>query len=187
MTKVLRNIVTTGMSGEMGNLIVFRSCGNRTIVAAKPVKSHHELTEPQKQHQRKFQHAILYGKSIFSSPVLKAQYQEKAGEGVSAYNVAVADFLNAPDIEEIDLSKFTGEAGSTIKIQATDDFMVTEVQVEIYNSEGTLIEKGEAVQQDIITDWLFTATVSNRSIEGDKIVVKAFDLPGNQTQSESIV
>jgi len=39
MSKVVRNIVTTGMSGEIGNLIVFRSCGNRTIVTAKPVKS----------------------------------------------------------------------------------------------------------------------------------------------------
>jgi len=187
MSKVVRNIVTTGMSGEIGNLIVFRSCGNRTIVTAKPVKSHHELTEPQKQHQRKFQHAILYGKSIFTSPALKAQYQEKAGEGVSAYNVAVADFLNAPDIEEIDVSNYTGAAGSTIKILATDDFMVTEVQVEIYNHEGTLIEQGEAVQQNNISEWLFTAAVSNGSITGDKIVVKAFDLPGNQTQSESIV
>jgi hypothetical protein len=156
-------------------------------VTAKPVARHHELTEPQKKHQRKFQHAILYGKSANANPALKEQYQAKAGEGESAFNVAVADYMNAPDIENIDVTKYTGQAGSTILIEAIDDFMVVEVQVEIYNNEGTLVEQGNAVQQDIVTEWLFTATVSNGSIAGDKIIVKAFDLPGNLTEKESIM
>jgi hypothetical protein len=187
MAKVGKNIVTTGMTGKMGDLIVFRISGGQTIVATKPVKSHVELTKPQKQQQRKFQHAVLYGKSIFSNPALKAQYQAKANENQSAYNVAVADFLNAPDIDEINVSKYTGQAGSTILITVTDDFMVTGVQVEIYTGEGELVEMGDAIQDANHSDWLFTATANNGSISGDKIVIKATDLPGNITQMESIL
>ncbi len=187
MAKVGKNIVTTGMTGKIGDLIVFRSSGGRTIVASKPVKMHRELSEPQKLHRRKFQHAILYGKGIYSNPALKAQYQAKAGEGESAFNVAVADYLNAPDIDEIDVSNYTGQPGSTIQIQVTDDFMVTGVQVEIYNGEGELVEQGNAVQHANLSDWLFTATVANGSISGDKIVIKATDLPENLTQMETIL
>jgi len=187
MAKVGKNIVTTGMTGKMGDLIVFRLSGGQTIVATKPFKSHVELTQAQKVQQRKFQHAVLYGKSIFSNPALKAQYQAKANEKESAYNVAVADFLNAPDIDEIDVSNYTGQAGSTIRVSVTDDFMVTGVQVEIYTDDGELVETGDAVQDANLSDWLFTATVSNGSIAGDKIVIKAYDLPGNLTQMESII
>lgn len=71
-----------------------------------------------------------------------------AKDGESAYNVAVADFLNAPDIKEVDFSKYTGEVGSQITICAIDDFKVTDVQVEIFDSTGVLVERGGALQQD---------------------------------------
>jgi hypothetical protein len=38
MAKVGDNIVTTGLSGKLGNLIVFRNRGGKTIVAKAPKK-----------------------------------------------------------------------------------------------------------------------------------------------------
>lgn len=187
MVKIKNNIVTTGFSGKLGDLIVFRCVGNKTIVATAPHKSAHGLTDPQILQQRKFQDAIFYGKSILSDPELKSQYGAKAKEGESAYNVAVADFLNAPDIKEVDFSKYTGAVGSQISVRAIDDFKVTEVQVEILDGDGTLVERGAAVQTDNQAEWIFVATVANSSIYGDKIVVKATDMPGNLTEKETVL
>lgn len=184
MVQIKKNIVTKGFSGKL-DTIVFRVRGGKTIVSTAPERKNRELTDAQKNHRKYFQEAILYGKSVLADSARKAQYQEVAEEGQSAYNVAVADFLNAPSIEEIDVSKYTGQPGSTINVQAYDDFKVAEVQVAIYNSDGSLVEKGFAVQQPDLADWLYTATTQNGDLAGDKVVVRVSDVPGNLTQMES--
>jgi hypothetical protein len=52
----------------------------------------------------------------------------KAKKGRTAFNTAVADFLNAPDIDTIDLSGYTGQPGDLIRITVTDDYKVQEVK-----------------------------------------------------------
>lgn len=117
-------------------------------------------------------------------PDSKAEYAEKAAGGKTAYNVAVADFFSAPDIDEIDLSSYTGTVGDTIRVRATDDFKVTQVVVTIANADGSLVEEGEAVLQPNGLDWVYAATVDNPSLEGDRILVQAIDRPGNVTEQE---
>ena len=51
----------------------------------------------------------------------------------------------------------------------------------IYSALGELIEEGNAVTDDIL--WMYEAT-GNNSIEGSKIVAKAYDLPGNEGVKE---
>ena len=184
MAKVGKNIVTTGIHGKLG-LIVFRSRGSKTYISTAPEKKERELSEAQKEHQRLFQEAILYGKGVIADPSKKAEYEAKAEEGQSAFNVAVADFMNAPAIDEIDVSKYTGQPGSIILIKAVDDFRVAEVQVSVFNSDGSLVESGAAIQQSNLIDWIFTATSANTDINGDKVVVKVSDVPGNIAQGES--
>jgi hypothetical protein len=58
---------------------------------------------------------------------MKAAYAAKAKKGWTAYNAAVADFLNAPDIDTIDLSGYTGQPGDPIRIIVTDDYKVQEL------------------------------------------------------------
>lgn len=182
MAKIGKNIVTTGLRGKLGDLIVFRKRGDKTIVASAPEKTDRELTDAQKKHRHQFQNAILYGKSVVADPIRNAAYKGEAKDGQSAFNVAVADFLNAPSFDEVDLSRYTGQPGSTIQIQVTDDFKVVEVRVEIFNGDGTLVESGAAVQQANSLDWVYTATAVNGSLDGDKIVIKASDVPGNVSE-----
>ena len=59
----------------------------------------------------------------------KAAYASKAGDTRSAFNVAVADFFNAPNIDAIDLKAYSGTAGNSIRVRVTDDFRVVQVQV----------------------------------------------------------
>jgi len=184
MAKVGNNIVVTGLSGKLGDLIVFRNRGGTTVVAQAPQKKERELSEAQEQHQLRFQEAILYGKASIADPEKKAAYKASAEEGQSAYNIAVADFLNAPHIEEIDVSHYTGQPESYIQVRAVDDFKVAEVTVNILNSDGSEAEHGAAALQTGSTWWRYTVTTANESLQGDKIIVRVSDLPGNLIEKE---
>lgn len=186
MAHVGNNIVTQGLSGMLGEQLVFRMRGKKTYVSKAPVQKERELSEAQILHQRKWQEAILYGKSAMASPEMKEAYKSSADETHSAYNVAVADFMNAPHIDEIDISQYTGQPGSFIIIRAVDDFQVAEVSVTIYNPDGTLVEQGMAVVE-AGASWKYTATAVNSDLSGDKIVIKVSDIPGNLTLEEKTI
>ena len=179
MAKSAKNIVLHGASGKLGNQIVIRQRGGEAILSQAPGKREGESTPAQKAQQKKFEQAILYGKVQITDPTAKAEYEAKAGGMKSAYNVAVADFLHAPNIDEIDLTAYQGAANNTIRVRVTDDFRVQQVQVSILNSDGTLVEQGDAVKQANQIDWVYTATAANESTAGDKIVVRASDKPGH--------
>jgi len=178
------NILTHGLSGKVGDLLVFRQRGGKTIVGKVPDMSEIERTGKQKAVTRKFQEAVIYAKAAIADDSLKEAYKEKTRDGQTAYNVAIADFFNAPDIEEIDLSGYTGKAGEQIVVRATDDFKVAQVTVAIYTSDGTLVEKGEATLGTNGVDWTYQTTVTSGQVTGDKIVVQASDLPGNLTERQ---
>ena len=76
----------------------------------------------------------------------KADYAAKARDKRSAFNVAVADFFHAPNLDEIDLKEYSGAVGETIRVRVTDDFRVEQVQVSIVNSDGSLVEQGDAIK-----------------------------------------
>lgn len=184
MAQSKNNIITHGLSGKVGDLIVFRNRNGKTYVASKPKERTGEPSVAQKEHHKFFQQAVIYAKSALTNPDTKQAYKDAADQGESAYNVAVADFMNAPDIEKIDLSKYTGKVGDTITITVTDDFMVQEVSVAILNANGTEVEHGLAQSLVGGLQWLYTTVAPNSSLEGDKIIISASDLPGHITEKQ---
>jgi hypothetical protein len=90
------------------------------------------------------------------------------------------DFLSPPVVKIVDTSNYTGVIGSQIQIRAVDDFRVTGLQVEIYTANGTLLEKGKAVQLTNGLDWTYSATQANNLLAGSKIKATATDVPGNK-------
>ncbi len=139
MAKVGNNILTHGLSGMVGDLIVFRQRDGKTIVSSKP-EHHGPMSEAQLQHIQKFQEAVIYAKSVLGDPEKRDAYKHAAKQGQSAYNVALADFLKAPHIEEIDVSGYNGQPGSRIRVRAVDDFKVAEVSVVIQDADGKELE-----------------------------------------------
>jgi hypothetical protein len=186
MSKVAKNIVTHGLSGKLDDLIVFRQRAGKTIVAAKPSKMANP-TDVQLQHREHFQEAVIYAKGVLADPQKKEAYEPSATNGRSVYNVALADFLKAPKIEEIDISDYTGQPGGVIRVRAIDDFKVAEVSVNITTPDGTEIEQGLAVQDTNLLDWIYTATTTNNLIQGNKIVVLVSDVPGGQAEGTQTV
>ena len=182
MAESKNNVVTRGLSGRI-DLLVFRQSGKKTIVTKAPVQGSKPLSTAQQSVRTKFQQAVIYGRSVGADPAKKAADQEQAGDGQTFFNVAIADFFNAPDIQEINVTGYTGAIGSVIVVKATDDFEVTNVHVKIENGDGSLVEEGDAVADAIGLNFTYTATVANASLAGDKITVTAYDNPGNETES----
>lgn len=182
MAESKNNIVTHGLSGKVGDLLVFIQRNGKTIVSKAPKERTGGLSDKQEIQKLKFQRAVLYAKTIMNDASKKQMYEAMSDDskGISAYNVAVADLLNAPKIQEINLSAYTGNPGDTIRIIATDDFEVVSVIVKIENSDGSLVEEGSAVNNG--AEWIYTATVLNSDLSGDKITITASDYPDNVTE-----
>lgn len=187
MAESKNNVITHGLSGKFGDLIVFRQRAGKTLAAKAPGSTEKEPSEAQKRVRQRFQLAAIYGKSVMGNPEAKADYAAAASDGLSAYNVAFADFLKAPDILEIDISAYTGEPNQPMRITVTDDFKVKTVKVQIHNQDGSLVEEGMAVQSNNGPDWIYTSTGSNPSLQGDKITVLATDNPDNLATYELLM
>lgn len=183
MAESKKNLAVEGLSGQVGNLVFRRrKADGKVFVSAHASAREGERSDAQKKVNERFQEAVIYGKSVNADPAAKALYSARASAGQSAYNVAVADFFNAPDIKEVDLGAYTGQVGSRIRIKAVDDFKVTKVLVRIAVADGTLVEEGEAVFQPEGVCWMYTATKPNESPAGDKITVTAWDIPQNMAE-----
>jgi hypothetical protein len=184
MAKSKNNVVTYGLSGKIGDLLVFRQRDGQTIVSKIPQQSG-KASAKQKAQRKRFQQAVIYAKTAVDSSETGDLYKAAAKKGKTPINVAVADFFNAPDIEHVDLSEYTGNAGDRIIVTASDDFMVKSVKIKIINDSGVL-EDGEAAQAAGL-QWVYTATQENSSMESTKIVISVSDLPGNVTEEELIL
>ena len=187
MAHVKKNIVTEGLSGKLGNTIVFRQRGGKTIVSVPPEKKKRTQSEAQAKHIHRFRLAALYGKQAVQDPVVKAAYGARTKGGQTAYNVAVADYLHAPSIDEPDLGTYRGAQGSSLVLSVVDDHRVTEVSVAMYNRAGALVEEGSAQLHENGLDWVYTTQKKNTTLKGSKLIVRASDLPGNIVEKEVVL
>ena len=189
MAESNKNLGTEGLRGSVANFVFrHRKMDGKTFVQHAPGKRTEAPSDLQLENQEKFQRAVIYGKAQMSDPARKTAYRAKAGPGESAYNVSVADYFNAPKIEVVDVSAYTGVAGSIIVIRAVDDFEVIKVDVHIVSSTGTFIEQGSAIKNvDDPLSWIYASTATNLSLTGDKITVTAWDNPGNKGSKDTII
>ena len=102
----------------------------------------------------------------------------------AAFRVAMSDYLNPPKIHYIRARNYTGKAGDLITVKATDDFRVVRVEVKVYNCEGKVIEKGDAVNVKLKPFmWRYKTTLDNPKVAGSMIKARAFDRPGNEVEA----
>ena len=89
-----------GFSGKLGNQLVIRRSGNRTILTAKPKKREKPPTEKQLAIQRRFRLAAAYAKTVMNDPVLRSKYP--AGPKNKVFGIMMASFLKNRDHDEPD-------------------------------------------------------------------------------------
>ena len=170
MAQVVDNIFVRGLSGKLGDQVVFRHLRDgRTIVCVKPDFSQRKLSKSQKAHNKRFQAAAAYAQSAARREPIYAQLA--AGTFKNAYNVALGDWFNPPVIQRLE------RKGSAIRIQASDDVLVAGVRVVVVDERGKTLEQGEAIKGK--GDWWEYVPR-----EAGKVIVEAWDLAGNKVQAE---
>jgi hypothetical protein len=186
MASSKHNVIVHGLSGKVGDLVVFRQRFGKTLVGKIPFNSG-KLSENQQAVREKFLKAVAWAKAAVADPDLKTLYSLRANGGVTAFNLAIGDFFTAPEIAEIITSSYTGTPGGKIEVKATDDTKVVQVSIIIETAGGSPVEQGLAIQQSDTGNWLYTATQGNPSVAGTKITVIAKDLPGNLQKVEKLM
>lgn len=176
MTKVFFHGSIEGFRGRIGNLI-FRKLpdGTTVVTEAQPEKTSREKkrakekrSPAQKAHNSRFRKAVSYAKRAQTNPV----YLELAAVTPmkTAYNFALSDWSHAPEIHGIE------KKNGCVRVRATDNVMVTRVQVTLLDEDGQIVEAGEAIQSE--SDWWEFASRA----EGNTVIAEAWDLPGHVTR-----
>jgi hypothetical protein len=188
MAKVKLNPILEQIRGQMGDL-VFKRYGDEVVISQKPDLSGHQMSEAQLAAQERFRRAALYGKVVFADPDTKALYTEAAkAKAQPVFSLAVADFFNAPSVDEVDLSGYSGAVGDEIVILASDDFDVMHVLVTITDSDSAVIESGGALEDPPSSDrWVYTTTTAVDPGQTLRIAVRAEDRPGGVGEAEEDV
>ncbi len=185
MAGVKLNPILEALYGKVGDL-VFKRYGDRVIVSRKPDLSGHQPTAAQLEHQKRFRQATLYGKMVMADPEARALYDEAAkAKGKPILSLMVADFFNAPSVDEVDLSGYGGQAGDEIVILADDDFDVVGVNLVLTDAEGNFIEEGAATETPPESGrWVYVTTAAVATGTTVRIAVMATDRPGGVASTE---
>ena len=181
MARVKLNPTLEAIQGKVGDL-VFKRFEGHEIVSRIPDRTGIVPSADQLAQMEKFRLAALYGKAVLADPVTKQVYEDaSARKGVPAFALTVGDFLNAPAVDEIDLSVYTGKTGDLIRVRASDDVEVSGVTVAIRAQNGDVLEQGATVWSPAVGRWTYTATTTLAQGQAVSIEVSATDRPGHRT------
>jgi hypothetical protein len=182
MAKNNGNLYLNRFSGMIGDQMVLRKGKDgRTIMGAKPTYSENRTySQAQLIQQQAFREAIEYAKAKRGDEI----YITKAdGTDMSPYNVAVADWFRKPKFHEIDLTGWKGGEPGVIRVNATDDVLVTGVTVRISDEAGFLLEEGQAT--NVGAAWWEYPT-SGELTGKMTLTLWAKDLPGHVTEYSQV-
>lgn len=181
MTKARLHPTLLDFRGAMGDM-VFKKRGNKIYVSMKPKKGKKKASKAQLAWRRIFKKAVYYAKSAMADEAMRAFYKAIAAErGREARPLCVADYLNAPSMDYLDLSGYHGLLGDSILITTHDDVGVVDVNLKQTQTDGALIESGKAVERFPGSgEWEYVATVPVPLGKAICISAEGFDRPGHR-------
>jgi hypothetical protein len=105
--------------------------------------------------------------------------------------MVIGDILQAPRIRTIDLSGYEGAAGNVIRILAEDNVGVARIALRIVDlTEDVEVENAEITmngQMGSTVEWLYTAAQAVPEGHEAQVVVKVFDLAGNEMEDNALM
>ncbi len=182
MARVHKDSLLASVHGAVGDLVIVHQNG-KVWGRRKPGVSP-KATPRRKAHRSKLAQAAKWASKLpKEAPAIAARYQEAAkGTAWSWQNMAVADYMHGPVIEEIDPSRYTGRSGELLKIQARDSvpppmtLAVAAVRVAIRTLAGITLEEGNAGPDG--AGWAYVTQKEAPPGQIVKIEVTATDQPG---------
>jgi hypothetical protein len=168
MTKSKMSEGVKGLSSRVGGLIYRQMPDGTTVVSKSPDYSGIKSIREQGDHQQRLQGAVRYARwAAKAQPI----YVELAkGTTKTAYNLARSDWLHPPVIHEVRLRE------NKIRVQASDNVMVTKVVITVRDEQSKLLDAGVAVRQE--GDWWEYVL----QFPGKTLTLEAWDLAGNVTR-----
>lgn len=182
MAKIVKPSVAGKFKGRVGNL-VFKNYSDKVVITSVPVFTK-PPTQRQKAQRERFRKAMHWAKSaIMDSPTRELYAEAAAQQGKNAINLAVADRLRPPELQEVDLTRYEGKVGDVILVEAANIIRVARVSVQIIDDKsGNTIEQGEAKPSGGgARVWTFAVTKAcDRN--SARVIVAVVDLAGNRVE-----
>jgi hypothetical protein len=181
MAKMKFNGFVDTIRGSVGGLVVRKGRRGKYTLCNKPDFSELTPSEAQAAQRKVFARAVDYGKSVMADPDKFAFYEGLAEQkDMPAFSLCVGAYLNPPTMDDLDLSQYQGKVGDSILITTHDDIGVVRVNVELTRTDGTSIERGQAVELGA-GSWAYIATMPVATGTDIFIEANAFDRPGGKT------
>ena len=76
-------------------------------------------------HRERVRRAAAWARQTVTDPRQRADYGAACRGHQTPYNLALRDYMRPPVIESVNLESYTGKAGESVRVKATDDFEVT--------------------------------------------------------------
>lgn len=168
MAKVELNSALRGLSGTIGKMVFRQMRDGSTIASGKPDFRSRKFSKGQLTHQSRFQEAVRYARGAAKTNPIYAELAK--GTTKTAYNIALSDWFNPPVISNI-----KWQAGM-IRVEASDNVLVTKVVLTILDEQEKVLEKGDAIL--IKGLWEYIPAAHGR------VIVEAYDLAGNIARKE---
>lgn len=96
MAKVIRNIITAGLAGALGNQMVFRQLHGETIASIKQPKGTRIATTAQAAQQEAFGGAVSWAKNNSTDPIYVAASRANRRQYPGPYHAGLHDALTVP-------------------------------------------------------------------------------------------
>ncbi len=177
MSHIIYNIGLNGLHALLDNFIVKTRKG-KTFIAKKPRKPERE-SAAQRANRELFRKATQYAVDAMKNPGFKDIYTRLAGKHSKPFNMAMADYLMAPEISNINISGYGGKPGDVIRMLASDNGYISWVHVRILK-ENVVIEEGRAIER-VGVGYVYTVKEVNANVVGCVVEIRARDMAGRET------
>ena len=187
MAKVVLNPALRVLSGDVAGF-VYRQQADGSVIMAKEtlLDPNREFSVAQLEQMQKFKEASARYRRLMEDAGTEAAYKKLIAErGLESRlrALVIGDILKAPVISTLDISKFEGKAGDTIRVVAEDSVGVARLSLTVQDvTADQLIESAEMQMNGLVSgtvEWVFTMTAVVDAGHEMQVKATAYDLAGN--------
>lgn len=119
----------------LGDVVLRQTKNGKTIICKKPDFSNRQFSQGQLDHQGRVKLAAAYGVENKENPIYM---QKPIGTDKNAYSIAFQDWFYPP------VQGGLRYANERVRVDVTDDVMVSRVPIMILDSQGNVLEQNDA-------------------------------------------
>ena len=93
MARTRSNVILHGLSGLIGQQVVIKQYGTKTVLSKYPDMSKVKYNKAQKAEQGLFREAVAYARGILNDPIKKKAFAKKLKKGEIVYNAAIKEYM----------------------------------------------------------------------------------------------